>query len=474
MRRLVSLLCLLPLAACMTDDLATSTTADQPLVGVDGSTDAADRGCNVILRSLERQENFDGTGTLKTNGTSWVWSGALEISTAAAVDGLAPQVMWAPAGAHTWQVATGVPVTDGSATPGYAKYTVTIDHAAAGPSNTNAFVVAAYLPMTGGGRLFDHNRNPGDFDNYQLASPDFAIWDAQGTCKPPTSTQQATLAFTADFTQTRRGVLAAGGSLVVHYDSQRLAQCSDTQGGHVRWGITAWVKFDSGQLISANVLETDAKFSIPTDGARSVALWFEATSATGCHAYDSNLNANYVFALATPPPWIGNATNLITRDSDDPCRGGAPATSAFAYDTWARQRAVKTNLCFQVYQPGETDRDNPTLWQDLDTKLRYRFIGQNGSATDWLTTPVSFDSRQGNNAQYALTWRALDPFRDYHCPEIAPVAEASGGNPMVTIKLEYVVVVNGGQYPVTGGAQPPFTGTFADYPTNPWRTANCH
>ena len=58
------------------------TTA--PLLGVDGSHDQADRNCHVVLRGLER--GWTGV-TYETAGSSWVWSGTVEISDAAATEG---------------------------------------------------------------------------------------------------------------------------------------------------------------------------------------------------------------------------------------------------------------------------------------------------------------------------------------------------------------------------------------------------
>jgi hypothetical protein len=162
---------------------------------------------------------------------------------------------------------------------------------------------------------------------------------------------------------------------------------------------------------------------------------------------------------------MGEVRNLITRDSDDECDGGGLATSAFAFDTWARQRAVRTNLCFQVYQPGLTDHDDPSLWQQLDVSLHYRFVGQPG----FTTLPVSFDRRTGNNARYRMSWRTIDPFRTYHCPEVAPHPSANGM--YAEIQLEYFVVVNGGELRPAPGQV--FTGTFADYPDAFWHGETC-
>ena len=224
------------------------------------------------------------------------------------------------------------------------------------------------------------------------------------------------------------------------------------------------MRFDpSGELDAVSVRDGAATLPVPPD-ARRTTLWFEATSATGCHAWDSDYGADYVFEAATPPQWVGDAGTLLTRDTGGDICGGAPASTGFAFDTWVRERAAITNLCFQVYQPGVTDRDDPELWQKLDVGLRWRGAG----ATAWQAAPVSFDRRVGNNARYAVSWRDFDPFRAYHCPDVA-TSPASDG--YVQAALDYVVVVNGAELRPAPGAA--FSATFIDYADNSWRSANC-
>jgi hypothetical protein len=194
-------------------------------------------------------------------------------------------------------------------------------------------------------------------------------------------------------------------------------------------------------------------------------VWFEATNVDGCHQWDSNLGANYHFNMMRAPQWVGLASNLFTRDdSGDLCNGGEPAEDGFQYDTWARERAVVTNLCFQVYQPGITDVQDPTLWQDLDVELQLQV-----SPTTWTNIPVDFDSYVGNNARYKSSWRDLDPLRDFNCPQ-TPVTPTPDGM-FVQTQLGYYVTVNGYQLRPEPGAA--YQGTFIDYPDNEWRAANC-
>jgi len=94
-----------------------------------------------------------------------------------------------------------------------------------------------------------------------------------------------------------------------------------------------------GQLRTASVRDGQVTLAVPSD-ARSASLWFEATSASGCHLWDSNFGANYVFDTAQPPQWVGNARTLLTRDTSGDSCGGAPAEQGFTFDTWTRQRAA--------------------------------------------------------------------------------------------------------------------------------------
>ena len=84
-------------------------------------------------------------------------------------------------------------------------------------------------------------------------------------------------------------------------------------------------------------------------------------------------------------------------------------------------------------------------------------------------SPVDLAGRTGNNALYAWSWRDADPFRDFHCPELTPNPTPDGQ--YVQLGIEYVVSVNGAEIRPEPGAS--FGGTFIDYPTTPWRTANC-
>ncbi|MEO8706517.1 MAG: DUF6209 family protein [Kofleriaceae bacterium] len=450
------------------EDLDSGASSNEaPLVGVDGSRDQADRNCHVVLRDLAR--NWTGF-TWETEGSSWVWQGTLEMSEAAQAEGLEARVLYRNGNEPEWRLVTATPVTQ-PGTPGYARYTVRMSEGLPGPgmsgtaiANTHIEIVP-FLALAGGGRLFDHNRNQSDLDNYVVTSPDFAIWSAPGTCTAPAGPTRAKLVFAADWSETREGVLAPGGEVTIAYDPARLTQCRNSQGGHPLYDITAHVQFDSGEHRDVSVRDAAATIAVPPT-AHGVTLWFENTSTSGCQAWDSNLGDNYHFDGLVVPQWIGDVQSLIVRDSGDPCIGGGAASSGFAFDTWARQRAVVANLCFAVFQPGLTDRDDPDLWQKLDVSVHWRYAGE----PDFHTQPINFDRRVGNNARYKISWRELDPFRMYHCPEVAP--QPATDPQYVQLQLEYYVNVNGSEVRPAPGAA--FAGTFTDYANDFWRTNNCN
>jgi hypothetical protein len=456
----------LVLASCV-DAPDETATAPAPLVGVDGSHDSADRNCNVVLRNLERP----WTGfTYETHGSSWVWAGTIEISEAAAAEGLAPSLIYQSGSDPQWRevAATPAPVP---ATPGFARFDVRIFDGLPGPgmsgtalANTRIQAVPL-LRMPQGGRLFDHNRNAGDTDNYVITSPDFSIWRNDSVCMPPQGPQRARLVFDASWTHHREGVLAPGGQVSISYAQARLDGCRYTQGPNPLWDITAHVRFEPGnQLLAGSVRDGVWTLSVPSDARRAV-VWFESTSASGCHQWDSNYGDNYAFDAATPPQWVGNLSTLTARDTSGDICGGTAAPQPFSFDTWTRQRAAITNLCFQVYEPGMTDHDDPDLWQKLDVSLRWRLAGQ----IDWQSRAVNFDRRVGNDARYALSWRELDPFRMYHCPEVRPQPTSDGQ--YVQVALEYYVVVNGYELrPVPGGW---YTGYFVDDRDGFWKDPSC-
>ncbi len=111
------------------------------------------------------------------------------------------------------------------------------------------------------------------------------------------------LAFDGDWSETQSGPIQAGDQMIVHYDPSRLDQCAGSTGGHAAWGITGYYQVDGGTVKSVFVSRADGPDLVPADPSVAVphghdlAMWFETSSVWGCHAYDSNMNANYHFTI---------------------------------------------------------------------------------------------------------------------------------------------------------------------------------
>ncbi len=111
------------------------------------------------------------------------------------------------------------------------------------------------------------------------------------------------LAFDADGSESQSGAIHPGDDLVVHYAPERLSQCAGSTGGHAAWGITGYWQVDGGTVHplmvtraqGSQLVAADPTITVPHGHA--IALWFEATSVWGCHAYDSDFGANYTYAI---------------------------------------------------------------------------------------------------------------------------------------------------------------------------------
>jgi hypothetical protein len=282
----------------------------------------------------------------------------------------------------------------------------------------------------------------------------------------------ATMHFDAAWNEWVDGPLYAGRTIEVEYDIARLP-CRATRYGRPAWSIIVHYRFDGGaaqqQVIfgheaypGANVRTID----LPED-ASSLELWFESSSASGCHEWDSDFGNNYRYSIVEDPGapgWMGNGATVLSRAT---CEGGPcdsdrrPLEEGFTYGTWTRQRAAIRGAYFDVWKEGVTDHDNPDLWLELDVRVYYRY----GATGEWQWAYVDHDRRVGNDARYAMPLIELDPLRGdtrttrEECPAAPLVRDESGQ--YVRTTMEYFFLVNGHAYRGPGGA--PFRGVFEDY-----------
>lgn len=426
-------LCLLAAAtACSsatTDEQLDSATvaASAPMLGVPGGQDAADHACNVVLRSVARVPgNGGGYETNCVPGSScwYIWDGTLELSDEAAEIGATPIVLFQSGSDQTWWKVTGkaLPSTDGRNLFSFRLDEHTVPDGMSMTSLMRTKIqLAPAIEMPDDSRLFDHNRNPGDFDNYVLDSNNsWSIGDDVSVCS--STEQRSEIHFRSDWQNVQQGALVAGGSVTVDYDLSRLPQCmGSTYQGSPSWNTTAHARFlPSGDVISGPVSEyaysestgnqvvpVPWQIDIPNN-ASSVEFWFE-TGGMSCNTnWDSNFGSNFRFPVLSSPVnatigWAGDGGATISRGMcESRMTNGLPGT--IVLDSWALTRAECLWVNIDVYAPGITDQhEQHPEW--LEARAVFSRDGAEPS-TRWM----SFVGRVGNNYRYRWDLRDGNDF----------------------------------------------------------------
>ena len=427
-------LCLLPLAfaACSSpapepSDAHAAVVTSAPVLGVPGGQDAADHGCNVVLRSVSRVPgNTGGYQTHCVPGSNcwYVWEGLLEVSAEAVDLGASPVVLFQSGSDQTWWKVEATPVQSGD---GQHLYSFRLDEHTVpdGMSMTSLMqtklLLAPAIIMPDESRLFDHNRNPGDFDNYVLDANDtWSIANDASVC--PSTTQRSEIHFRSDWSNVQQGALVAGGSVTIDYDLQRLPQCfGSLYEGSPSWNTEAHARFlPGGEVVSGPVSEfayVDGvgnqvvsipwELAIPSNADR-VEFWFETGGSACDTAWDSNFEANFSFpvqasGVQASVVWAGDGGAVIARGF---CEGsesqGIPAS--IVLDSWALTRAECMWVDIDVYAPGVTDRnDAHPEWLEAQA-----VFSRDGSAPEhgWL----QFVGRVGHNYRYRWQLREANDF----------------------------------------------------------------
>ena len=453
MRRLMLLPLLL--SACATDiespvDVASDTAA--PLVGVDGVGDFADRSCQIVLRDFGRVI-ADSGASYAVSGARWIFEGRVDVQQTALAEGAVPMLLVKAGSETTWRTVPAIAST--AMVDDVERFLFHVDSGdLPGPGLSAAAMATATIEVIpflalNDSRLFDHNRIVDAFATYELnALNGFAVAEDAAVCAEAAG---PTITFASDFTSSVSAPLVAGRSITIDYDLERLPACRARYAGASAWSVFAVARFLPMNVVQQVVLSDHsvspsakklATLNAP-EGATELVIYFQNNDRAGCNAYDSAFGDNYHFVVGDEAPqWLGNVAAVTSRASSSRCEGAVAVTGDVRYDSGTRQRPVVTDLCFEVYEPGVTDFDNADLWQQLDVQAHHRF----DPAGPFSTSYVSFAHRVGNNAQYAVDLRALDPFAWGRCLGDIPLTTTSvGGEGRVQATLEVFFTVNGAE-----------------------------
>ncbi len=370
MRLALAALTSLVLLGCGVQDVTVTGDSDElstdaaPLLGVAGQ-DTADRACNLILRTATRTPKNGGYETkCGTTGCFVVWTGTLDVSTAALAEGVKPYVLYKNIDQQVWTKVAATKTTGAPA--GFTRYAYrldknTLEDGMSFSSLQHARVeVSPYLLTRLGGRVFDHNRRPGDFDTYALsASTGWDLADDAQVCAPPADVLP-TLTFENGWQNAQHGALVAGKKAAVSFALERLPACRGTHNGYPAWDTRAFLRFSpGGQTVDGSVrgfnnpggtpsnsgaVSMPFTFDVPA-GATGLDVWFVNADGAGmsCTTYDSNGGANYHFSVeprfVDAVKWVGNPGSCQSRACSR--SDGAPLT--WKLDSYILQRACLFN-----------------------------------------------------------------------------------------------------------------------------------
>jgi Family of unknown function (DUF6209) len=378
-----------------------------PLLGA-GGHDAADRGCQVVLRRVDRGETSCTAGLCW-----WTFQGTVDVSSAAVAEQAAPKVLFKSIDATSWSVASATATT--GAPVGFVRYAFSLQQdtirdgmSATAYARANVQVVP-FLLTSGGARVFDHNRVPGALDAYVVnQAGGWAIGEDAAACRGDVVEPRA-LDFQLGYRVQQRGAVVALEPLSITYAIERLPTCRGTHNGFPAWDLRAFVRFNpSGVVVDGTVRGFDAPNGVPNNagakgvpfvttvpgGTTSLDVWFQNADGAGgsCVAWDSNFGHNYHFeVVAAPLPqvgWVGHAGSSFSRlcQRED----GVPATVTM--DSYLQQRACAF-VEVDVYAPQLTDWNRPAGWLFAQAELE-----RDGVALP--TQDLSFVGRFGNDHRF--------------------------------------------------------------------------
>lgn len=394
-----------------------ATTA--PLSGVAAGTDHADRGCLVVLREAARVPTGPGYEVDCSSGACfYVWRVLVDVADEVIAEGGEVTVSYQSGSDLSWWEAPAVAMAEG-APEGFERFVVLVSEHTVSPGMSLTSLMRTRIQMIpvvhmpGGGRLFDHNRLVGDFDNYELiADNEWSIDDDSAVCARA-ARPRSTVRFLTGWQTEQRGAVVAGGLLDIFYEPARLPDCRASYSFAPAWDIEAQGRFlpggqeFSGSVVAFELDDAGRRHDVPHPGtltvevpedATAVELWFRNWSAMShpCESWDSDFGRNYRFdvVVESPPPveWAGDWGNGLWRG----CSRRDGLADPIEIDSYLIQRAC-LDVYADVYVPDVTDGGalRPELIQ-AEVEL-----SRDGASpvTSWLT----FVERAGNSYRYRWT-----------------------------------------------------------------------
>jgi len=378
-----------------------------PVLGPADGMDSPDVHCQVVLRDAARP--LTEGGHERAPGGRFLWRGSLQVSRAVLDEGGEPHVLFSTSlsGGEWYETAAAFR----SQSDLTATYDFTIDAFTPGEEwDMGAFRISLvpFLRLPGGWRVFDHNRNPGLMDNYELGPENgWRLTHDPDRCVP--ENMLGKVVYPDYFEELGRGPSVEGGPLVqgrvmeVHFYRDRFASFCGGEAAGLE--AEAFVQFSPGGGVERAPLAdapgeavrrgmyAPVRFDIPS-GAQSAAMWFRALGPDGSLCYDSRYGANYVMPVLDGTQQVGWAGGwqkvYVTRPAPVPLGLPEPLMVS-GWDLTRGGIAVEA----EVYVPGLTDTfDGPG-----------GFVIAQGVFDDQVTgehfeRALEFVGRRGNNYVY--------------------------------------------------------------------------
>ena len=234
---------------------------------------------------------------------------------AAAAEGLVPSLMFQSGADPSWTASMRTPVTRrGDA--GLRALQMRLDHDLPGPGMTGTALshtrieVVPYIAAARGGRLFDHNRNPSDLDNYTMHLARARDRRNDAVCAPPAGPTHAQ-------PRVRRRLvrsIARASSRPAATSDDRLRQTRACDRAATRRAATrsttsprTCCSSRAASRCDVSVRDGAATLSVPSDARRRHRCGSRTRARAAARRGTRTTGANYVFDALVPPQWIGNA-----------------------------------------------------------------------------------------------------------------------------------------------------------------------